>query len=140
MLPLVLLVSLAAVTDIHRRRIPNWLTLTGALLGFWLNGPAFASLGLVLGFCFYLGLYLLKAASPGDVKLMGAVGALTGWWGCCEVMLVAAILGLLVALVCGKWPGLAKRGVPHGAVIAAAVMALFLLRRIAGIERLLSRF
>ncbi len=34
---LVLLVAIAAVTDLRSRRIPNWLTLSGVLSGFGVN-------------------------------------------------------------------------------------------------------
>lgn len=124
--PLLLLVTAAGITDIHARRIPNWLTLCGALAGFWLGGWRFAWLGFALGFGFYLCLYLVDAVGAGDVKLMGAVGALSGWFVCLEILAVTAFLGVLAALAAGKWPGLAKRGIPHGAVIALAVVLLWI--------------
>lgn len=130
--PLLLLVTAAAITDLHARRIPNWLTYTGTLAGMFMNPPKMVMLGFCLGFGFYLALYMVDAVGAGDVKLMGAVGALTGWFGCLLILILTAWLGLLAALAAGKWPRLAKRGLPHGAVIALAVWVLFLSKYIAG--------
>src|SRR4051812_12918709 len=93
---LLLLVLGAAVFDARYRRIPNWLTLAGVLLGLALNtwlygvfptkqvqgtwgGLVFAAEGLGFAFAVYLFLYALRAMGAGDVKLMAAVGAMTGW-------------------------------------------------------------
>src|ERR1017187_8533560 len=71
----------AAVFDVRYRRIPNWLTVSGVLVGVALNaaiglpeaGTAFALEGLALGFGVYFLLYVLHAMGAGDVKLMAAV-------------------------------------------------------------------
>ncbi|MFZ0589642.1 MAG: A24 family peptidase [Bryobacteraceae bacterium] len=99
------LVLVAGVCDFRSRRIPNWLTVTGVLLGFAANaliaqlaGLGIAALGLVLAMAVYLPLYLLRAMGAGDVKLMAAVGALVGpssWLG---IFLAAAIAGGIIAV------------------------------------------
>jgi prepilin peptidase CpaA len=107
----------AAIFDIRSRRIPNWLTLGGILLGIVVNlilgppdgGALFALKGLALGFGLYMGLYMLRAMGAGDVKLMGAVGAFTGaerWFG---IFLVTAILGGIAAFVLILTRGRVKR-------------------------------
>jgi prepilin peptidase CpaA len=104
---LLILILAAAVFDVRYRRIPNWLTVGGAVAGIALNsaigrpeaGTAFALEGLALGFGIYFVLYLLHAMGAGDVKLMGAVGALTGpanWFG---IFIVSAIVGGVMALL-----------------------------------------
>ena len=104
---LLMLIVAAAVFDVRYRRIPNWLTVSGAVLGVALNtligkpeaGTMFALEGLALGFGVYFILYALHAMGAGDVKLMAAIGALTGpanWFG---IFVVSAIVGGVMALL-----------------------------------------
>jgi prepilin peptidase CpaA len=107
----------AAIYDMRYRKIPNWLTLTGVLLGFAINfgigppegGVIFALQGFLAGFGFYMVLYVLRAMGAGDVKLMAAVGALVGyerWFG---IFLVTAIVGGVMALLLVAVRGRLKR-------------------------------
>jgi prepilin peptidase CpaA len=108
-----ILVAVAAVYDIRYRRIPNWLVLTGIIAGFGWNvyslsgsGLLLSSEGLGLGFALYFPFYLLRARGAGDVKLLAAVGAITGPGNCFWIFLLTAILGGAIALVmvvfCGR--------------------------------------
>jgi prepilin peptidase CpaA len=107
----------AAVYDIRYRRIPNWLTLAGVLLGFAINfgigppegGVLFALEGFLLAFGLYMFLYVLRAMGAGDVKLMAAVGALVGWERWFGVFLVTAIVGGVMALALVAVRGRLKR-------------------------------
>src|ERR1700691_3756048 len=101
-----ILVAIAAIFDIRYRRIPNWLVLAGIIAGFaWnvytsgLSGLLRASEGFGLGFILYFPLYLLRARGAGDVKLLAAVGAVTGPGNCFWIFLLTAILGGLIAVV-----------------------------------------
>src|SRR2546427_9421541 len=87
---LIALVLGAAVYDVRYRRIPNWLTVTGAVLGVilnWFLDPGlfkWSLAGLGVAFGVYAALYALHAMGAGDVKLMAAVGAVVGlqdWFG-----------------------------------------------------------
>jgi len=100
----ILVVSLAAIYDIRYRRIPNWLVLTGILLGVGLNtflfewaGLRFSLLGFGVAFLIYFPLYLLRGMGAGDVKLMASVGAMVGWANWVAVFLITAILGGVAA-------------------------------------------
>jgi prepilin peptidase CpaA len=103
-----ILVAIAAVFDIRYRRIPNWLVLAGIIVGLawnvyssdhWLSGLLRALGGLGLGFILYFPLYLIRARGAGDVKLLAAVGAITGWSNCLWIFLLTAVLGGVIALI-----------------------------------------
>ncbi len=86
---LVLLLVVAAWSDISRGRIPNFLTFAGMGLGFGIavaeallqgrfDPLALSFLGWVAGFGIFYIPHHFKLLGRGDVKLMGAVGALQG--------------------------------------------------------------
>jgi prepilin peptidase CpaA len=110
---LMALLVTAAVYDVRFRRIPNWLSVSGVIAGAALNamigptvpGVLFALKGLGLGFSLYFVLYMLRAMGAGDVKLMGAVGALVGWQNWIGIFLATAILGGAAALAFAAFRG-----------------------------------
>jgi leader peptidase (prepilin peptidase) / N-methyltransferase len=123
------LVALSAF-DIRERRLPNYLTLPGAVLV--MVGAAIAGRGVaaVLGaaalFAVYLVVHLLlpSAMGAGDVKLALGVGALTGSFGI-DVWTLSALIApllttglILVAMLCRAGPA-----VPHGPSMCLAAVA-----------------
>jgi prepilin peptidase CpaA len=81
----VLLSLIAGWTDLRNRRIPNWLTVPGLLLGVAANtalggwsGLKSSLLGAALGLALLLPLVLLRSLGAGDWKLAGALGAFAG--------------------------------------------------------------
>jgi prepilin peptidase CpaA len=101
-----ILVAIAATCDIRYRRIPNWLVLAGIIVGVSWNvsvsgwsGLGRSAAGLGLGFVLYFPLYLIRARGAGDVKLLAAVGAITGPGNCFWIFLLTAILGGVIALI-----------------------------------------
>jgi prepilin peptidase CpaA len=97
----------AAVFDVRYRRIPNWLSVGGVLLGLALNtflyqgwpGLRPALTGLAMGFGVYMALYALHAMCAGDVKLMAAVGSIVGWQNWFGIFLITAIVGGAMSLI-----------------------------------------
>jgi prepilin peptidase CpaA len=98
--------TVGGLIDLRTRRIPNWLTLSGFILGLGLNtyfghgeGFRLALAGCGLALLFYLPLYLIRAMGAGDVKFMAALGAIIGPQNWLTLFLIAAVLGG-VASVC----------------------------------------
>lgn len=96
----------AAASDLRSRRIPNWLTLSGVVLGLGINtllggwhGFAIALGGCGLALAVYVPLYAVRALGAGDVKLMAAVGAFTGPAMWLDVVIATALLGGVLALI-----------------------------------------
>ncbi len=103
---LILVVVTAAWSDLRTRRIPNWMTLPGAAIGFmlqvWQSGwnGAWASLaGAALGLGLFIAFYLLGGMGAGDVKLFGAVGAFTGPQALILVFVCTGLLGGIVGVL-----------------------------------------
>jgi prepilin peptidase CpaA len=103
------LLCIAATIDLRTNRLPNWLTVGGAVLGLlWslLPGdPGFLSSlgGLGLGLVALLPLYLLRVMGAGDVKLMAMVGAFVGAPHVLLPVLFSFIAGGVVALGFAAW-------------------------------------
>jgi prepilin peptidase CpaA len=102
----------AAVHDIRTRKIPNWLTGTGILLGVLLHlvlggfAQAGSSIlaGLLAGSIFLL-FFLAGGMGAGDVKLIAAIGCLVGIGSIKDVLLASVLLGSILGLALA-----AKRG------------------------------
>lgn len=108
MLPLLALLTWAAVQDLRTRQIRNWLTLSlawsGLIGSFVLGGrgvflaPADSLLGLLAGFALPFVLFALGALGGGDVKLLAGVGAWVGPVNVLLVFVVAALVGLVIVV------------------------------------------
>lgn len=109
---LAVLVLIAAFFDIRTRKIPNQLTVGGLLAGLVLHaglggwtGLRTALLGAGLGLLVFLPPYLLRGTGAGDVKLMGAVGALAGPLNTFGIFLLTALFGGILAILLLLWKG-----------------------------------
>lgn len=98
------MLAACAITDVRSQRIPNALVAGGACAGIALAampagiGVDSSLAGAAAGFALFLPLYVLKGLGAGDVKLLAAVGAFTGWPGILPTAMFALIAGGLLSL------------------------------------------
>jgi len=102
LLPAILLA--ASWIDLKEHRIPNYLTLSGVVLGITLqlllqgwDGLLYSLGGITVGFLILIPFYIKGGMGAGDVKLMAAAGAFLGFKGA----LLAAGLALFVGSIMG---------------------------------------
>ena len=104
LLALLALVGIAVFTDLRERRIPNWLTVSGVLVGLTLAAfetagfPTAALLGVVAALAVAFPLFALGGIGAGDVKLLAAVGAFVGPAGLLPVIIYGGLAGGVLAL------------------------------------------
>jgi prepilin peptidase CpaA len=106
------LLSLACVSDLRTRRIPNALTFSAAaaalifhfIAGGW-QAAGQSLVGLFVGGLLFLPMFALRGMGAGDVKLLAAVGA---WLGPIQVVIAAVatslaggVLAIVVAIAYG---------------------------------------
>jgi prepilin peptidase CpaA len=95
------LALIAGWTDWRSRRIPNWLTVPGLLIGVsvnmlasgWRLGLETSLKGAGLGLLLLLPFVFLRSLGAGDWKLAGALGAFVGW----EVLVTLLMGSVFVA-------------------------------------------
>jgi prepilin peptidase CpaA len=104
---LVAMLALAASSDAARRKIPNWITVAIALTGVasqWMGGGVRAAAGgllagIVIG-VFLAPFWMKRGIGGGDFKLGVAAAAWVGLSRLPHYLLVSALVGAAVALVC----------------------------------------
>jgi prepilin peptidase CpaA len=106
-----LLALIAGFMDLRSRRIPNWLTVPGLLIGVAANAALggwsglWGSLkGAGLGLALLLPFVMLRSLGAGDWKLAGALGAFTGPQLLIDMLLLSVFVAgvMAVALVIYK--------------------------------------
>ena len=122
--------ALLSVYDIRERRLPNWLTMPGAVLILAVAAAAGrgapASLGAIGLAGVYLIVHLISPASmgAGDVKLAAGVGGLTGAFGFDVWALASVAAPLLTAIwACVAVIRRSSSTVPHGPSMCMATLA-----------------
>jgi prepilin peptidase CpaA len=101
----VALALIAGWTDWRTRRIPNWLTIPGFMVGVSVNvlangwsGLKTSLLGAGLGLLLLLPFVFLRSLGAGDWKLAGALGAFVGWEGLVDLLVGSVFVAGVMAL------------------------------------------
>ncbi|HEX9104488.1 MAG TPA: A24 family peptidase [Polyangia bacterium] len=101
-----------AVTDLARGKIYNAVTYPamalGVVLSVWQHGASgifFALGGFAVGFFPAFVLFALGGMGGGDVKLLGAIGAIAGAVAATETLILAFLVGGIFALGKLAWHG-----------------------------------
>lgn len=121
----------AAVDDLRRRAISNWINVTGIAAGLiyqtvrhGFRGLGLAAAGAAVGFTIFLVCYWMGAMGGGDLKLMAAFGTILGPAGILAAALLASIIGGLIAAGCLALDR-RKRAIPYApAIVLGCWMAL----------------
>lgn len=126
LLPLMVLLAIAAVIDARIRKIPNWLNLVilagglaqALIVGVPVTFPQ-ALLGLLVGFGILLIPFALGAIGGGDVKMLMAIGAWLGASATLQVYLVEAVVGLVIVVTQCFFTGRLTQLVKNSTLIVA---------------------
>lgn len=128
---LAVLVSVAAFTDLYKRKIPNILLLIGfcsalilhLLSSNPLNAVLWALAGSVTGFLIFLPLYCLRGMAAGDVKFMTVVGFFYNPIITMNIALVAVFVGgfMSLAVLLANIHKTSRKNIPYGVAIATGV-------------------
>jgi prepilin peptidase CpaA len=101
-----LVTGIAVWFDYRERRIPNRLVFTGMIAGLvtgmisgGVKGLAWSALGMLAGIGILLVPFAMGGIGAGDVKLLGAIGAILGARGALFSMLYGAIAGGLISVI-----------------------------------------
>lgn len=128
------LLSLACVSDLRTRRIPNVLTLSAAVAalifhfaaGGW-PAAGWSLAGLLLGALLFFPMFALRGMGAGDVKLLAALGAWLGPWQAIWVAVFATMAGGVLAIVVSLARGYLKTALSN-------LWLIFTHWRVAGIQ------
>lgn len=104
------LVAVCFYTDLRHQKIYNWATLPGIVVGFLINGLLgriaglkSAGLGFVIGFGILFVIFLFGGIGGGDVKLMGAIGAIMGYPFVISALVYSILVGGFIAFAILIW-------------------------------------
>jgi len=102
---LLVLILASGFCDLKQRKIPNKITFTGILIGIIFNlttagwtGLLQAIIGLFAGLAIFFLPFAMGGMGAGDVKLMGAIGALMGWQFSVMTAVYSALVGAVMVL------------------------------------------
>lgn len=128
--PVIVLVTVAARADVRTRTIPNNLTFPALLLGVAthtaLAGPeGFKSslAGLAIAGGLLLPGWMFRWMGAGDVKLMAAVGAWLAWPQALIAVLASLVMGGAISLIVAVRRGMLRQALTGAMLIGAQTIA-----------------
>ena len=128
--PVIVLVTVAARTDVRTRTIPNLLTFPALLLGIAvhtaLEGPEglrSSLVGMAIAGGVLMPGWLFRWMGAGDVKLMAAVGAWFAWPQALIAVLASLVMGGAISLIVALRRGLLRQALTGAALIGASTLA-----------------
>jgi len=117
---LILTLVISAYTDLRERKIFNVVTFPAMLIGLILNfiisgwdGLLNSLLALGIGFVVFFIFYIFGGMGGGDVKLMGAIGAIKGFPFIIDAMFLSIFCGGIMALIVIVWKGVLWKSLKH---------------------------
>ncbi|NPV90005.1 MAG: prepilin peptidase [Firmicutes bacterium] len=131
---LVITIAICVYTDLKSRLIYNWVVIPAAVGGIALNcwstglaGLSHSLLGILAGVGLLLIPFLLGGMGAGDVKLLGAVGAIKGAPFVLTVFIAAALVGGVISLAAAIRNRSLRATIPYGPAIGiGAVFSLLI--------------
>jgi prepilin peptidase CpaA len=123
-----LFAMIAGAADWRTRRIPNWLTVSGAVVGLAVNslmrgwtGAKDSLLGLGLGLVLLLPFVIVRSLGAGDWKLVGGLGAFLGPRNLMAVLFATIMVAGVMALILIVWKGRVRQTLGNIGRMLAAV-------------------
>ncbi len=105
--PTLTVLAIATITDLHARRIPNWLVLPFLLGGVGVSaglrgwsGFGHSVEGVIIGGGVFGVLFVMGGMGMGDVKLFAAIGA---WIGPQQLLLALVLTGIAGGIMAIGW-------------------------------------
>lgn len=107
-------ILIASYIDIKHHKIPNWLSISGLVVGILyyiinlgLEGILFSFIGMFVGGGIMFILYIFKGVGAGDVKLFAAIGAMTGieftLYNLMYSIVFAGLIGIVILVIKRKF-------------------------------------
>jgi len=133
---LIVILCLAALSDLMLRIVPNWLILIGLMIGLVMSaslggflGIGIMAVGAISGVLLFLPIYMVGLLGAGDVKLIALVGGFLGLHQLLVTSLLIFLAGGVISLITlQRAAGIhGSIQVPYAAAIATGVILHFMI-------------